>query len=263
MYRFVFFVPEEELLTAYQYFPKGFEIVNYKKGEGYQIALYSEKEEDFQNVPFELIKKEKFQYKDWKEYYQPIEVGKSIVIIPPWEDKEKWKDKTVLIIKPGKAFGTGLHESSRLCLKLFEETNLKDKRVLDVGCGSGILSLYCAKEGASEVLAVDIDPFAVEETQENALLNGLENRIKTMKVSPSDLKEKRPFDVVVANLEIHIFREVLKDIVPKIGQKAIFSGIYKTRELIEFLQLLEKYNLKPVKVIEENNWYGIEAIKTP
>ena len=256
MLRYIFKIHEEELLKAYEEFPQGFEIVEKKPQGEYLIAVYSESKLD--KFPFHLVREEKVVYRDWREYYKPIEVSEKTVIVPPWEvANERWADKTVIVINPGKAFGTGLHESTQLCLKLLEETDLRDKTVLDIGSGSGILSIFAAKRGAKEVLAIDIDPLAVEETLENAKTNKVLERIKALKGEPKDIEGT--FDVVIANLEIHIFREVLKDIVPLVGKEAIFSGLYKLGELIEFLQMLEKENLKPTKVIEKNDWYALKC----
>lgn len=256
MWRYLIELKEEELLKAYETFPEGFEIVD-KKPNKYLIAVYSENGDE--RFPFHLVRKEEVKHKDWKEYYKPILIGENVVVVPPWEvAKPEWENRTVIVINPGKAFGTGLHESTQLSLQLLSELNLEGKRVLDVGCGSGILSIYCAKRGASEVVAVDIDPLAVEETIKNAKVNKVSEKIKALRGSAEDVKGV--FPVVVANLEIHIFREVLKDIAPKVGEYGIFSGIYKPKELAEFIILLDKEDLKPVKVIEKNDWYGILTI---
>ena len=259
VYRYLFEVPENGILEAYEHFPRGFEIVETKPDGSYVIAVYSS--EGKPEAPFPLIGEEVVEYRDWKEYYKPIHVSEKTVIVPPWEAENfaSSEGKTILVIKPGKAFGTGLHETTQLSLKLLEMEDLKDKSVLDVGCGSGILSIFAAKRGAKRVLAIDIDPLAVEETEENAELNKVSQKIETLEGGAD--KVEGTFDVVVANLEIHIFREVLKDIVPKIGGVGIFSGLYKVADLIEFLQMLEKFGFKPTLVIEKNDWYAVRAVR--
>ena len=258
LYRYIFKLPEEQLLKAYEEFPKGFEIVEHSPSGDYVIAVYSEGE--LEKFPFHLVRKEEVVYRDWREYYKPIPISEKTVIIPPWEAaKEKWKDKTAIIIKPGKAFGTGLHETTQLSLRLLEKEELKGKSVLDVGCGSGILSIFAAKRGAKRVTAVDIDPLAVEETKENADLNKVSDKLEVLRGGPDSVEGT--YDVVVANLEIHIFREVLKDIVPKIGEVGIFSGLFRVEELIEFLQMLKEFGLKPNEVIEKNDWYAVRAVR--
>jgi len=256
MYRYLFRLKEEDLLKAYENYPEGFEIVESKPNGDYLIAVYSENELD--RFPFHLVRKEKVKVRDWREYYKPVEVSDKTVIIPPWEvASERWADKTVLVIKPGKAFGTGLHETTQLSLKLLEEEDLKGKTLLDVGCGSGILSIFAAKKGAKRVLGIDIDPLAVEETEENSKLNKVS--VEVLKAGPE--RVEGTFDIVVANLEIKIFRKVFKDIAPKIGQVGIFSGIYKFDELLEFLHMLKDFGLKPTKVLEKKNWYGVRVVR--
>ncbi len=256
MFRHIFKVPLEELLTAYELLPGGFEIVEH--GESFlKIAVYTEGETP-PELPFEPVSSEKVIQKDWRKFYKPITVGDA-VIIPPWEDEKKFEGKTVLVINPGKAFGTGLHESTQLCIALLSELDLNGKTVLDVGCGSGILSIYAAKKGAKRVLAIDIDPMAVEETIKNAEANGVKERIEVLQGGPEAVSES--FDLVIANLELPIFKKVLKDITPKAKKEALFSGIYKERELKEFLKMLEEKGLKAKRVEEKNGWYGIYSVK--
>ena len=258
VYRYLFEVPQEGILEAYEHFPNGFEIVETKPDGGYVIAVYSS--EGKPDAPFPLLREEVVEYRDWKEHYKPIRVSERTVIVPPWEVENFVPSggETVLVIKPGKAFGTGLHETTQLSLKLLEMEDLKGKSVLDVGCGSGILSIFAAKRGADRVVAVDIDPLAVEETKENAELNGVSQKIETLEGGAD--KVEGTFDAVVANLEIHIFREVLKDIVPEIGRVGIFSGLYKVDELIEFLQMLKGFGFKPTLVVEKNDWYAVRVV---
>ncbi len=256
MFRYVLQIKADQLLEAYENFPQGFEIVESSPEGDMKIAVYSENGDE--KFPFHLVRKEEVKTKDWKEYYKPIFVGRNVVIVPPWEvANSSFAGKDLVVINPGKAFGTGLHETTQLCLELMEELDVKGKRILDVGSGSGILSIYALKKGAEKVDAVDIDPLAVEETIENAKLNKVEDRLEAYQGGPSVLKGT--YDLVLANLEIHIFRSVLKDITPKIGEKAIFSGLFKAKELIEMLRMMEKENLKPKKVIEKNDWYAILA----
>ena len=258
MIRYLFKLREEDILKAYENFPEGFEIVENKPSGEYIIAVYTE--EELKSFPFHLMGKEEVVYRDWKEYYKPVTISDKTVVIPPWEVANgEFADKTALIINPGKAFGTGLHESTQLTLLLMEEEELRGKRVWDVGCGSGILSIFAAKKGAKEVLAIDIDPLAVEETVENAKLNKVEGVVKAQKGEPKDIEGT--YEVVVANLELPIFEKVLKDITPKIGGIAIFSGIYRLGELIDFLKLLEEQKLKPTKVVEKNDWYALRVVK--
>jgi ribosomal protein L11 methyltransferase len=138
----------------------------------------------------------------WKAYFPVLRVGRRLVIRPTWLTFDGSGDEVVLDLDPGMAFGTGLHPTTRLCLAALESVAdrgiLGGSRVLDVGCGSGILSIAAAKLGAELVLGLDIDPIAIEATQANAATNGLAGRIAARAGSlPSG---EPPFDVVVANL---------------------------------------------------------------
>ncbi|NPB05342.1 MAG: 50S ribosomal protein L11 methyltransferase [Aquificae bacterium] len=252
MFRFVLHLKPEDLLKAYETYPGGFEVVRTYPDGSLDIAVYSE--ERPQSFPFPLVAEEEVRTKDWREFYKPVEVGRETLIVPPWETRRP-EDKTVVVIKPGKAFGTGLHESTQLCLELMEELDLKEKTVLDVGSGSGILSIFALKRGAKKAVAVDVDPLAVEETLENAVLNGVADRIEVLQGGPSAVKGI--FDLVLANLELKIFKRFLDQIAPKVGKEAVFSGLYGERELEDMLRLLERFNLEPLKVASKNDWHAL------
>ncbi|WP_457599837.1 50S ribosomal protein L11 methyltransferase, partial [Hydrogenivirga sp.] len=125
--------------------------------------------------------------------------------------------------------------------------------VLDVGCGSGVLSVVARLLGAGRVVGIDLSEDAVRESRENARLNGLE--LEFYRVTPSEVGER--FDVVVANLELPIFKKELKNIAPLIHRGAVFSGIYKKEELEEFLEMLEQEGLKVVRILEEEDWFCV------
>ena len=110
---------------------------------------------------------------NWKQYYTPLEIGRRLLIVPAWEDVED-RSRVVLRLDPGLSFGTGKHATTRMCLEAMQELDMKDKRVLDLGSGSGILGLASLLLGAESVLACDIDPKAADAARENAALNGLD-----------------------------------------------------------------------------------------
>lgn len=113
---------------------------------------------------------------EWKRYYKPLRFGRHLVVRPSWEPYEPKPGDLVIDLDPGMAFGTGTHESTALCMELLEK-HATTSPALDVGTGSGILALAMAKLGASHVQAIDIDPLAVKAAEENARLNGLEDRV--------------------------------------------------------------------------------------
>jgi ribosomal protein L11 methyltransferase len=139
----------------------------------------------------------------WKAYFPVLRIGRRLVIRPTWRRHKAVADELVLALDPGMAFGTGLHPTTRLCLAMLETVAdrgdaLDGARVLDVGCGSGILAIAAIRLGAARAVGVDIDPIAIEATAANAKRNGIARRIRARVGSlPSG---DPPFDVVVANL---------------------------------------------------------------
>ena len=167
----------------------------------------------------------------WKQFYKPFRAGKSLVVKPTWEPSEAQSGDRVIEIDPGMAFGSGTHETTGLCLELLEEALHGGERVIDVGTGSGILAIGAALLGASDVLAIDIDPVAVRVAKENIAHNGLEAKIRAVEgnlLASSD----GVCELCVANIiadVICMFAAPLNDhIVP--GGLFICSGIIKERE---------------------------------
>ena len=113
---------------------------------------------------------------NWKKYFKPIPVGKKLLIRPTWEEAENPEDRKILHLEPGLAFGTGTHETTRLCMELLEEYVKPGATLLDVGCGSGILSVAGLLLGADSAVGVDIDELAVKTALQNAELNGVKDR---------------------------------------------------------------------------------------
>ena len=110
---------------------------------------------------------------NWKQYFKPLTVGEKILILPEWETLESETDRTIFVINPGMSFGTGSHHTTRLCLERLEKYIKPGMKVLDLGCGSGILSLVALLLGAESATAVDIDPNAAKIARENAERNGI------------------------------------------------------------------------------------------
>ena len=135
----------------------------------------------------------------WKKYYHPVKVGKHLVVCPSWEEYDRQLDDIVLTLNPGMAFGTGTHDTTRLCMELLEEYLTKDDCVLDVGCGSGILAITAALLGAKEIKGCDIDEVAVKVAGENADLNGVGDRIAFHRGDLTSQVEGS-FQVICANI---------------------------------------------------------------
>jgi ribosomal protein L11 methyltransferase len=157
----------------------------------------------------------------WKEHFRPFAITRSIVIRPPWEPYAEKPGEQVLVLEPGRAFGTGLHETTSLVAGALEShaKELVGRAVLDVGCGSGILALVAITLGASRARAIDNDPDAVEVTRENATRNGLDERVTGDTATLESIAER--FPVVVANIEAR----VLVPMAPELGAHVAPGGL--------------------------------------
>ena len=194
---------------------------------------------------------------NWKQFYKPMEIGDRLVVSPAWEDFKT--DKKLLKIDPGMAFGTGSHETTSLCLEFLQNESLEDKKVLDVGCGSGILSQAAVLLGAVSACGCDIDEAAVTSAKANAKLNMLEDKITYYK---GDLLEKihDKYEIVVANIVADIVMALTNDIGKVITDNGIFisSGIIVER-LEEVSSHIEKCGFKILEIRERRGWAAIRA----
>ncbi|TAK55381.1 MAG: 50S ribosomal protein L11 methyltransferase [Dehalococcoidia bacterium] len=172
----------------------------------------------------------------WKEHFHIERFGERIVIVPSWRRYEAEAGDVVVTLDPGMAFGTGQHETTRMCLEQLERAVRPGARVLDVGCGSGILAIAAARLGASGVLAVDVDADCVRVTTENARTNGVEGIVRVGHGSLGDAWpfEEPPaaFDVVVANIIARVIVDVAAELASALagGGLLIVSGVIGARE---------------------------------
>ena len=210
------------------------------------------------NIDIQISKNKEIEDMDWanewKKYYEPFYIG-NILIKPSWIDIDE-SDHTVVEINPGMAFGTGLHETTNLCIEQLQELNLIDKIVLDIGCGSGILSVVSSKLGAKEVFATDIDPLAIEATLENANLNKISN-INAVKGSLLDNVDKK-YDVVVANILLNVLDILIPDLPKALKKDGVFicSGLINSQK-DNIVNTLEKNDLEIVEISEKGEWISI------
>ena len=194
----------------------------------------------------------------WKKYYKPIKTGRKIVIVPKWEKYEPAEREICVLMDPGMAFGTGTHETTRLCASLLEDFVNPGAKVLDVGCGSGILAICAAKLGAENCFACDIDENAVRIAGENAILNSTPN----VKTAVSDLLRHVPeidggYDVCCAN----IVADVIIRMAPDVGRFVSDSGVLIVSGIIveradETLRALKAAGWKLVDERRENGWFA-------
>ena len=203
----------------------------------------------------------------WKKYWGPELVGDNLLVLPCWlELPEEYKNKKVIKIDPGAAFGTGSHPTTSLCLEELEKISLSSKKILDIGSGSGILSIAAKCFGANEIYALDNDYLAINSTESNFRLNfGTLDDLKTYLGPFDSLVSKytlKNFDFILCN----ILAEVIKGIIPdirnclKIDGEVILSGILNSQK-DEIIKLLNASNLRINDVSSKKDWVCITAQK--
>lgn len=228
------------------------EIENLKKNSPFnlgsgEIIVNSIDDEDWKN--------------EWKKYYKPI-VTKSVTVVPVWIKYNKISDKEkILWINPGMAFGTGEHETTKMCLDLLGEIDVNGKTVIDVGTGSGILGIASILLDAKSAYMCDIDSTAIDTAKENARLNNVSDRCE---IERADLleKSKEPADVVFANITADILIRLSKDIgrFLKDDGTIILSGIIHAR-LDEVKSAYENCGFKFVRHVRDGEWNALEFKK--
>ena len=166
---------------------------------------------------------------NWKQYYKPVKITDKIVIKPIWEEYEKTDEELIIELDPGMAFGTGTHETTRMCIKALDKYVKPNTTVFDVGCGSGILSIAAAKLGAKHVVGVDLDPVAVDSSNENISFNDLDN-IEILEGNLLDVVDGKA-DIVVANIIAEIICILTADVKKALNDGGLFitSGIIHDR----------------------------------
>lgn len=201
----------------------------------------------------------------WKVNFKPLRVGRRLLIVPSWEEPQPQPDDIVLRLDPGMAFGTGGHETTRLCLELLEQImdgmpTLLSPAVLDLGTGSGILAMAAVQLGAGRVCAVDIDPLAVEVAQENLAINGLADQVECSTTPLESLEGC--FDIILAN----ILAEELIRLAPYLterlapGGSLVLSGILAEKEPL----VRSGFSSQPLEYLDtrlEGEWVAIHYRK--
>jgi ribosomal protein L11 methyltransferase len=198
----------------------------------------------------------------WKAHYHPLRLGKRLFVHPSWLEVEPQPDDITISMDPGMAFGTGTHPTTQLCLEALEDHVVHGMRVLDLGCGSGILSIAAAKLGAVYVLAVDNDPLAIRATENNALANNVHEKITAQVGSLESVRHSsRRFDLIVVNILARIIIELCENGLGQTvrpGGKAILSGLIEEQaESVETALL--GTGLIPTHRRMDGDWVALEA----
>lgn len=215
------------------------------------------------NISFE-VDKESISQEDWadnwKKYFKPTEIGERLLILPDWE-KVPDTSRKILRIDPGAAFGTGTHSTTKLCLNAVEKYVGNNNSVLDIGTGSGILSIASLLMGASNAFGVDIDKLAVKTAVENGLKNGFSE--PNLKFVCGDLadKVKGKYDVCIANIVADVIIRLCDSVGDYIKNGGIFiaSGIIDIRK-DEVIAKIESSDFEIKDIYEDKNWYCIVSV---
>lgn len=220
---------------------------NINIGEFFKIETTTIQDSDWEN--------------SWKDYFDILNIGEKFVIVPTWREYENEEDKYVINIDPGMAFGTGGHETTSLCIKNLEKYVKPHDNIIDVGCGSGILSIAASYLTDGSLKAVDFDKLAVDVSRENFALNNLENRIEVEEASLLT-KETKKYDVIVVNILAHIIELMLEDAYKLLedGGYFITSGIIKDKK-DELLEKMLEQGFKLVEETSDNEWYSFVVTK--
>ena len=251
------FLVNELAVTAY--FPKNTysarrEIIIKERFE----ELFGDRDDLVYNISFYDLADEDY-VDNWKKYVFTTKISDRFVVKPTWRDYEKNSDELVIELDPGRAFGTGTHPTTYLCIRLMEKYIENSHTVIDVGTGSGILMVAANKLGAKEIWGVDIDPDACEVAKENLILNGItDENTKVLVGNLLNVVENKTFDVVVANILADVILMLLKDISKVIKKDGILilSGIIEDKKNL-VINACEKEGLELVEVQEDKEWVAL------
>lgn len=215
-----------------------------------EITLNNVKEEDWAN--------------NWKQYFKPLTVGKKLLIKPSWEEYDNKDNRIVLEIDPASSFGTGQHNTTQLCLELLEKYLKPDYRVLDLGCGSGILSIAANLLGAVETTAIDIEEHAVATAKENAVKNNIDLN-KYHAYCGNIINDEKLVDIIGSGYDI-ILANIVADVL--IGMSSLFDKFLKKSSILimsgiiierkdEVINAAKKEGFKLLSVYEKNGWAAV------
>lgn len=231
------------------------EIISYLK---YQLSN--------ENIPFSIDTgecKSSDWENNWKKFFKPTPVGERLFILPAWEKDYDSGSRAVLKIEPGLAFGSGTHETTRLCLTSLEKYVKPSSDVLDIGCGSGILSVAALLLDAKHVTGVDIDPLAIKTSEENFKMNGFSSdRFTLYQGNLADMIDGE-FDVIAANIVADAIIALSPDAIKLLKNDGLYivSGIIDIREQ-EVTEKLIETGFDIVNINRDNGWICIECKKT-
>ena len=197
---------------------------------------------------------------NWKKYFHATEIGDKLAIVPSWEEYDNKENRKILHIDPGAAFGTGTHATTSLCLSMLENYVAEGSKMLDIGCGSGILSIASVLLGAETAVGVDIDAQSVKTAKENAELNNVSGKTEYIVGDLAD-KINGKYNVVCANIVADVVIRLLGDVRTFMEENAVLlvSGIIDAREN-DVLAAAEKHGFKVKEKQYKDNWCAFALI---
>lgn len=210
-------------------------------------------------IPYELLSNQINDSKwadGWKKFFKCTEIGEKLTIRPSWEEYENNNDRIVLSIDPGAAFGTGTHATTSLCLEILEKTISNDSTVLDIGCGSGILSIASVLLGAKSAIGVDIDAQSVKVAKENADINEVTDKTEYIVGDLAD-KISGKFNVVCANIVADVIIKLLENVGDYMTEDAVLitSGIIDVR-MQDVVDAFARFGFEIVESRSKDNWFA-------
>ena len=202
---------------------------------------------------------EKEWHESWKKHFSILEIGKTLAIVPSWLNSKEVDRKVIIELDPGMAFGTGHHPTTRMCLEMLEILVKPEDAILDLGCGSGILSIASAKMGSEKVIGIDNDETAVKVAMENIEINGISKSVSILTGSiPNKDMSKHSNDIIVANISSKIILDLSIEITEHLKPRGhlIVSGFLDINES-EIINKFKELNLSVLSRLSTADWVAL------
>ncbi len=203
----------------------------------------------------ENILTEKNWNEEWENSREVIEISERIIIKPSFKEYKNDENKIVITLDPKMSFGTGEHPTTKICIQLLEQYLKSGDKVLDVGCGTAILSIVAAKLGATKTIGFDIDDWSFENSKENIVINQVEDLVEIRKCTIEEITENN-FDIIIANIQRNVLVEIANEIKNRIkpGGILILSGLLEN-DLSEIREIYTTLNFSKLNSVQKHEWF--------